>query len=56
MSKVHMLSGRILEAAQILAEVDDGVLNGDCKAVIDRAQILVVAGHSSPTPDNMEQL
>eukprot|EP00931_Biecheleriopsis_adriatica_P122481 TRINITY_DN97471_c0_g1_i1.p1 TRINITY_DN97471_c0_g1~~TRINITY_DN97471_c0_g1_i1.p1 ORF type:complete len:494 (+),score=47.92 TRINITY_DN97471_c0_g1_i1:113-1594(+) len=55
-SKVHMLCGRVLEAAQILDEADSEALNGNFKAVIDRAQLLVLICHSSPTQGNLHRL
>jgi len=56
MSKAHMICGRILEAARILAEIDEVFLNSNYKTVVDRVQVLLIACHSSPTQENRIRL
>jgi len=56
MSKAYMLSGRVLQALQILDEVDEKVWHSNFLAVKQRAQLLLLMCHSSPTPQNLCRL
>eukprot|EP00415_Alexandrium_ostenfeldii_P001417 UN1417 len=56
LSKAHMLCGRVREALQVYDEVDEDVLNANFKYVGDRAQLLLLMCHSSPSKPNLHRL
>eukprot|EP00415_Alexandrium_ostenfeldii_P000107 UN0107 len=56
MAKAHMLCGRVLASLQVLDEADEEALSGDVFTVVFRAQLLLLAYHSSPSERNLHRL
>jgi len=56
MSKALMVCGRVLDALHIWDGVCEVELNGNFKSVIDRAQLLLINCHSSPSQQNRRRL